>query len=134
MNKLWESPITQISKFAANEYVAACGDENKVYYFTCDAEGGNLYYYPTGDGTVDGIYNGRGSAELLGDYSPCSREPNHPVEPGQRNFYDGFVDYNRNKQCDSGEEVIVWSYMTIFRRNGHATAQLDMDSWETEKS
>lgn len=135
MNKeMWVRPVTEVQTFEANEYVAACGDENKVYYFECKAPAGNLYYYPTGDGNVDGVYTGTGSASLLGSYSPCSAEPNHAVEPDSRNFYDGFVDYNKNKRCDSGEEVIVWSYRTWLGRQGHATAELDMDSWETAKS
>ena len=35
--KVWRRPLTEVQKFEANEYVAACGDENKVYLFTCDA-------------------------------------------------------------------------------------------------
>lgn len=134
MNKLWERPITEVQKFEANEYVAACGDENKVYYFKCDAPKGTLYYYPKGDGNIDGIYTGSGSATKLGSYTPCSAEPKHPVGPTSRSFYDGFVDYNKNGKYDSGEEVIVWSYLTFFGREGHATKELDMKSWETAKS
>ena len=29
--KVWRRPLTTVQKFEANEYVAACGDENKVY-------------------------------------------------------------------------------------------------------
>lgn len=35
--KVWKQPLTVVQKFMPNEYVAACGDENKVYMFTCDA-------------------------------------------------------------------------------------------------
>lgn len=37
MKKRWEEPRILVQKFMPNEYVAACGDENKVYKFTCDA-------------------------------------------------------------------------------------------------
>ena len=38
--KVWRRPFTKVQKFEANEYVAACGEENKVYKFKCDAGGG----------------------------------------------------------------------------------------------
>ena len=40
MKKRYERPSAYIEEFTPNEYVAACGDENKVYMFTCDAGGG----------------------------------------------------------------------------------------------
>lgn len=130
MQAIWTKPRAEVEQFMANEYVAAaCGDQNTVYYFECDAPKGNLYYYRTGDGKVDGIYTGSGSARLLGSYTPCGEKH----EAATTNpFYDGFVDYNRNGRCDSGEEVIVWRGPR--NNNGHATAQLDMDQWETAKS
>ena len=33
MKRVWCRPQTVVQKFEANEYVAACGDENKVYKF-----------------------------------------------------------------------------------------------------
>ena len=42
-------PVVEVQEFAANEYVAACGDSGKVYKFVCDAgQYGhiyNVYYY-----------------------------------------------------------------------------------------
>lgn len=129
MRREYESPRMVVEQFEANEYIAACGDENRVYKFVCDAPRGNLYYYEIGDGTVDGIYTGNGRAKWLGSYHPCDKK--HEASTTNP-FYDGFVDRNRNEKCDSGEEVIVWRGEN--GRNGHATAQLDMDSWETAKS
>ena len=129
MKKSYVRPMMHCEEFAANEYVAACGDENRVYYFECDAPGGNLYYYRNGDGTIDGVYNGTGTAILLGSYHPCG--DTHEASTTNP-FYDGFVDRNRNQKCDIGEEVIVWR--GSWGINGHATAQLDMDSWDTAKS
>lgn len=129
MKKTWNEPRIEVQQFMANEYIAACGDQNLVYYFKCDAPAGTLYYYPTGDGLVDGKYLGTGSASRLGSYHPCGES--HEASTTNP-FYDGFVDRNNNKKCDSGEEVIVWRGPR--NNNGHATAQLDMTQWETAKS
>lgn len=129
MKKIWSAPEAIAEQFAANEYVAECGDENRVYKFTCDAPAGTLYYYPNSDGNINGTYTGNGRAVELGGYHPCKAK--HEASTTNP-FYDGFVDYNRNERCDSGEEVIVWRGAN--GRNGHATANLDMKSWETAKS
>lgn len=71
MRKEWMEPVIEVQEFVANEYVAAC-ESGMVYKFTCDAPGGPLYYYPEGDGKINGEYTGHGSAELLGlFYHPC---------------------------------------------------------------
>lgn len=126
----WVRPQAIVQEFVANEYVAACGDSGTVYKFECDAPGGPLYYYPNGDGTIDGVYNGQDNATLLGVfYHPCgaTHEAN-ATNP----FYDGFVDRNLNGKYDEGEGVIVWRGPN--NNNGHATKNLDMSSWETAKS
>lgn len=129
MKKEWVRPLTIVDQFVPNEYVAACGDMNKVYKFTCDAEGGTLYYFPVSDGMIDGVYTGNSLAEKLGSYHPCGKTHEARVTDG---FYDGFVDYNRNRTMDSGEGVIVWRGPN--GRNGHATQNLNMSEWETAKS
>lgn len=129
MRKTWEEPRILVQEFVANEYVAACGEENQVYKFTCDAKGGWLYYYSEGDGTIDGQYNGTGEARLIGSYRPCTATHEASVT---NDFYDGFVDYNWNGKCDNGEGVIVWRGPR--NNNGHATKNLNMNTWETAKS
>lgn len=134
MKKIWTMPMATVEEFAANEYVAACHDMNRVYKFICDAPAGNLYYYPTTDGETDGVYTGNGSGSLLGSYTPCDKQHEAPTSDV---YYDGFVDYNRNRRHDENEGVIVWLENRPWwqgGRNGHATAQLDMDEWETAKS
>lgn len=130
MKKTWEEPKIMVQKFVANEYVAACGEENKVYSFSCDAPEGKLYYYPY-DTIIDGV--GTGSAEKLGKYTPCGKTHEARVNS---DFYDGFVDYNSNKKRDDGEAVIVWLEFDKrgYIKDGHATTNLDMKSWTTEKS
>lgn len=129
MKKEYVRPSMVCETFAADEYVAACGDSGKVYKFVCDAPRGDLYYYPQSDGQIDGIYEGEGRKRKLGYYRPC--DVTHEA-PSTSAFYDGFVDYNENRQFDSGEGVIVWT--GIWGMNGHATKNLNMEEWETAKS
>ena len=129
MKRVYERPMMFAQEFTANEYVAACGDSGKIYYFHCTAPAGFLYYYPEGDGNIDGKYTGEGKAQLLGSYNPCDAK--HEASSTD-DFYDGFVDYSRNWKYDTGEEVIVWRGPDD--NNGHATANLNMSSWETAKS
>ena len=121
--KEWMKPLAVAQRFVANEYVAACGEENKVYKFKCDAPAGTLYYYP----------NAGLGKERLGNYHPCGKTHEAPTSDP---FYNGFVDYNGNRQEDDGEAVIVWVeygwWDTI--RNAHATTNLNISSWETAKS
>lgn len=131
MKRIYESPKAYVEMFTPNEYVAACGDSGKVYKFTCDAPAGTLYYYRDGDGNIDGKYEGNrwNRPKVLGNYHPC--DITHEASSTD-SFYDGFVDRNGNGRYDSGEGVIVWRGPD--GNNGHATANLNMDSWETAKS
>lgn len=125
--KIWESPKTVVQSFEAQEYVAACGDQNKVYKFVCDADAGTLYYYE----------NSTAEAERVGNYSPCAKTHETSVSD---TYYDGFVDYNNNQSEDADEKVKVWlewSWLPVigsFISNGHATKNVNMNTWETAKS
>lgn len=129
MRKEWMEPVIEVQEFVANEYVAACEDSGTFYKFTCNAHGGWLYYYPKSDGQIDGNYTGSGSQKLIGSYHPCGATHEASVTD---TFYDGFVDYNWNIKQDPGEGVIVWRGPN--NKNGHATINLDINSWETAKS
>lgn len=136
MKKTWEEPKIMVQKFVANEYVAACGDtEYGNYLFECNAPAGTLYYYPQSDGKIDGQYSGWESAEKMGSYTPCGATHEAPTTG---DFYDGFVDRNRNGLQDSDEGVIVWRNLEWwglgYRWNGHATTNLDMESWTKDRS
>lgn len=128
---VWVQPQTVVQQFVANEYVAACGDSGTIYKFECNAPEGTLYYYPNSDGNIDGI--GSGYAKKLGGYEPCN-DKHEAADTGD--FYDGFVDYNKNKSYDDGEGVIVWLERDWwgYIDNYHATANLNMHNWETLKS
>ena len=133
MKKIWSAPEAIAEQFAANEYVAACGDENRVYKFNCDSPAGDVYYYKTSDGAIDGVYTGSGRATELGGYHPCDKK--HEASTTAP-FYDGFVDRNGNGRCDEGEAAIIWTETNRWGSvyNWHATANLNMNSWETAKS
>lgn len=138
MKKMWSEPVILAEKFMPNEYVAACGDtEHGNYLFECDAPAGTLYYYPNSDGEIDGEYNGWGRAERMGSYHPCGKTHEAPTTG---DFYDGFVDRNGNERQDTGEGVIVWrnrewgGIFTGWYWNGHATTNLDMESWTKDRS
>lgn len=112
-------PTMEGELFAANEYIAACGDmEYGKYLFNCDAPRGILYYYDQS-----------GKAKRLGGYHPCNEK--HLADFSDE-FPDGFVDYNENKREDEGEAVIVWLERGIFGGiwDYHATKNLDRESWE----
>ena len=69
--KNYVKPMMESEVFAANEYIAACGDtEYGNYLFECDAPAGNLYYYRTN-------WWGDEVAERLGSYDPCNRSTKH---------------------------------------------------------
>lgn len=131
MRKTWEEPRIIVQEFVANEYVAACGDENKVYNFKCDAKGGELYYYPQSDGKIDGVHVGSDPADRLGNYHPCAA--NHEARVTD-DFYDGFVRhyYGPFGSFHYDTQVIVWRGSK--NDNGHATENLTMNSWTTSKS
>lgn len=129
--KVWVRPVTEVQQFEANEYVAACGDGGVWYNFECNAPGGTLYYYPdkSVDKTIDGEYTGTGEAVRLGSYSPC--EAKHEASATD-DFYDGYIVNSSFWGGSTTRKVIVWRGEN--GRNGHATAELDMDAWEISKS
>lgn len=152
---VWEKPEMNDIAFGASEYVAACGDSGKVYKFECNAPGGDLNFYEDFRVTEDQLttpidFSGKDlywSPNDMGDYSSCGEK--HEAE-STGDFYWGFVDYDKDKKHDTTaymmngksvlETVIVWiewgtSFLgSKYVKNGHATANLSMRSWETAKS
>ena len=152
---IWEKPQMNEVAFAANEYVAACGDGGTTYKFSCNAPAGTLYYYRNlkvndsypADGSDDSPmkwttqqwvdYNddhgGRDNQAYtrLGSFTPC---PAYHEASSTQDFFWGFVDRSGdgNYTHDQVETVIVWRGEN--GGEGHATALLNMESWETAKS
>ena len=97
MKKSYSSPLVMVEEFTPNEYVAACGDVN--YKFTCDENAGfwqgrRIYYYPVGDGVLDGVYKGKGKAEefdtFLGGIHTCKATTEHIVD-SDGEIYEGYL-------------------------------------------
>lgn len=135
--RVWIRPLTEVQKFEANEYVAACGDSGVVYKFKCDAgggESGNVYVETNG---VDGLqtrgewvggWNGhwQEADKSLGGYYACGTTHEAESDDGFLNGY--YVPY----YSDDVTKVIIWR--GPHNNNVHCTTNLDQNSWETAKS
>lgn len=149
--QVWSSPKTTFEEFVPQNYIAACGDENKVYLFTCDAGGGvsgNVYEETNG---LQGLqtYAGChcGSSHLtkegeflglswscskwvdkadtsLGGYHACGAPHEASTES---DFSNGYYVVN-----GAITPVIIWKGENS--DNVHCTTNLDQNSWKTAKS
>lgn len=129
MKKTWEEPKIMVQQFMPNEYVATCGDENRVYNFVCNAGGGT-------PGTVYEDSNHNGKWDLFGDealtghilptYHACGETHSAPTDD---EFIEGF--YLPNSNPGKAMKVIIW---TDGRTNIHCTTNLNMNEWTTAKS
>lgn len=124
MKKRYERPSAYIEEFTPNEYVAACGDNNKVYKFRCDAGGGS-------HGLVWLETNGKpglqeDSDTFLGGYYACNTT--HEAD-SKNEFLNG---YYRKYFSKKVQEVIVWRGTK--GDNTHCTTNLNMKEWATAKS
>ena len=136
MKEMWTEPRIEVQKFAANEYVAACGDSGTVYKFECTAGGGthgSVYEETNGrDGLqTRGGLGYRADRELTGwpwnYYYACNEK--HTAESTD-DFLNGY--YCAGDNTRNAQKVIIWQ-----GPNGddiHCTTKLNMNEWETEKS
>lgn len=127
--KVWVRPLTMVQQFEANEYVAACGDLNKVYKFKCDAGGGrsgSVYLETNGK---PGLQTGWGGDRYLSGYHACGTT--HEAKTTD-DFLDGYYVTSSWFGGTKTTPVIVWRGPN--NDNTHCTENLDMNSWETEKS
>ena len=148
--RIWSKPEMHEFAFAANEYVAACGDEHKKYLFTCDAGGGKSGYVWIEDNKKDGLQSddywalgtwptgGSSSRDeydhFLGGYHACGAT--HEASTTD-DFYNGY--YLAKDKCNNGNfnlldvlKVIIWRGPK--NNDTHCTTNLDMNSWTTAKS
>lgn len=130
--RVWIRPLTEVQKFEANEYVAACGDSGTTYYFECDAgQRRNSYNVYFDDGTPYASSNGNEEwyTKFTG-YHPCHER--HVAE-SDSGFKDGYMYLQDWRGNNSGSpiDVVIW---TDYGTNVHCTTELDMKDWETQKS
>lgn len=124
MARSYRKPMMNVEKFVANEYVAACGEENKVYKFTCDAGGGvsgSVYLETNGK---KGFQIGWGGDQYRSRYYACGET--HEASTTDE-FLNGYYVVGFNVT-----PVIVWKGED--GRDTHCTTNLDMNSWTTAKS
>ena len=141
MKKAFDMPKIVVEQFVPNEYVAACGDENKVYKFVCNAGDVNGSYRVMtngANGVADGFpgYPNFGDDEELttgiifgSSYHPCGETHEAPYLDDFINGYivpKGELNYAENRT-----PVIIW---TNNGTNIHCTTDLDINSWTTAKS
>lgn len=134
--KVWRRPCTEVQKFEANEYVAACGDSGVTYLFTCDAGGGKsgeVYLETNGR---PGLQTGWGGDQYLSGYHACGTQHEADSDDAFLNGYYvtkeyvGFWPFGHYETTTT--DVIVWRGPNS--DNTHCTTNLDQDSWETAKS
>lgn len=127
--KSYKKPVLNVERFTANEFVAACHDINKVYKFKCDAGGGrsgSVYLETNGE---PGLQTGWGGDRYLSGYHACGTT--HEAKTTD-DFLDGYYVTSSLFGGTKTTPVIVWRGPN--NDNTHCTENLDMDSWETEKS
>ena len=133
-------PMMESEVFAANEYIAACGDSGVVYKFRCDAGNGvygSVYEETNG---IPGLQTGRNGDDRLVTYSnglfgesgfhAC--DSTHEAE-STSDFVNGY--YCAKGDISNPLKVIVWKEPRGWWSDDiHCTTNLDQDSWETTKS
>ena len=134
--KNYVRPMMESEVFAANEYIAACGDTNEEYIFQCDAMGGifGTVYYDNGNGRFDPyipLVNPDGDHPMGSGYHACGEE--HVTHTGD-DFIDGWY-ITGGEGITGGEwvkQVVIWR--GVDGNNIHCTTNLDKNTWETAKS
>ena len=105
--------------------MAACGDNNKVYKFKCDAGGGRSGYVWLETNGKPGLQTwDENSDTYLSGYYACGIT--HEAKSTD-NFLDGY--YVRHSKV---QEVKVWRGPK--GDNTHCTTNLNMKEWATAKS
>lgn len=126
----WERPMAVVDAFVANEFVSACGDQNTVYLFECNAgeknHKYNVYYYDNNNNRKHYIASNRHWAQF-GNYHPCGDK--HEAST-RDDFINGYID-DQSTWEDEKIPVVIW---TDRGTNVHCTTILDTNSWPTAKS
>lgn len=127
--KKYMKPTMEGQMFVSNEFVSACGDSGKTYYFECNA----------GTKDYDGqypykIYRTSNNRLVADSFEPCGET--HVAEANDE-FFAAYMD---DKRTDAKEQinVMVWAEPiqtwlgTMY--SYHCTDKLKIEDWETAKS
>ena len=155
---MWSKPEMNEFAFAANEYVASCGDNGQNILFTCDAGGGAYGYVwteTTGDdwdnlkngqgldtkrsylgGPVDGSFPGYSEYDDLISitYHACDiKHETSRYSDFKKGYYLARDKWNNgNFQLSDVLNVLIWRGAD--NDDVHCTTKLDINSWEVAKS
>ena len=131
--KNWVRPQATVEKFVANEYVAACGDNNVVYVFECNA-GVKYHHYAIKDAngnvaTIAGrLMNGNDDVNKRGTYySPCWKDHQAPTNSSFISGY--YLDDTSTKNYNEKIPVVIW---TENNSNVHCTPKINMN-WNCQE-
>lgn len=127
MTEKWTRPMAEVQQFAANEYVAACGDGGTWYNFTCDAGKGTYHWILLVPTKYVWTVKDKSGKVLANAYGPC--EETHQASSSDE-FLEGFIDDNFTS-IDEHIPVIIW---TDGGTNVHCTTNLNKQDWEIAKS
>lgn len=135
MKKNYVRPTMVGERFAANEYVAACGDKGTVYKFKCDA----------GDGVHGGVwYETNGTSGLQAGWGVTN--PDQQISTSMSSFHACDIEHEASTTAsfrngyylpsgkDTKDAVAVVIWRGPDNNNVHCTTNLDINSWETAKS
>ena len=128
--RVWKRPLTEVQKFEANEYVAAC-ESGTTYWFQCNAGSpimlmNDVYEETNG---IPGLQTGMGGDTYrTGTYHACGE--NHEVREGET-FLEGYVVQKKLLGKDEIIPVLIW---TQGGTNTHCTTELHPEDWEVAKS
>ena len=137
--KNYVKPMMESEVFAANEYIAACGDSGVVYNFICNAGDGvwgSVYQETNGQPGLQS--SGRNRDARIANYETFFGIPvsgyhacgtAHEAE-SDSGFYDGY--YCARGNINNPVPVIIWK--GEHNDDVHCTTNLNKDEWETAKS
>ena len=140
MKKEWSRPQAVVETFAANEYVAACGDSGKTYLFECDAGGGASGGVWQETNGTPGLQKGsplfwKNDTQLSkseSSYHACGEK--HKASSTDEFIMNGYY-LKAGDDPKNAIDVVVWRPKEgWFGHNTHCTTNLDINSWETAKS
>lgn len=126
----WERPMAVVDAFVANEFVSACGDQNTVYLFQCNAgEEGHKYnvYYYDNHNRKHYIASDMPFVGKFDYYHPC--DATHEAST-KDDFINGYID-DQDTLKDEKMPVVIW---TDRGTDVHCTTNLDTNTWSTAKS
>lgn len=133
MKKNYVRPMMVGERFAANEYVAACGDkEYGMYEFECDAGGGVHGGVWIESNNTPGLQtDGRNADRKISSSNSSFHACNIKHEASTKDdFLEGY--YLPDQRGAVATKVIIWRGPD--GDNVHCTTNLNQDSWEHAKS